>query len=169
MIRYVFNDGPLYFKGAKDADAQKIGEALASVAAQNEDRLTPPAVVDAAEDEAHPLHPHFDWDNDVAGPKWRITQAQALIRAVKVEPIKEEDEPARAFLSISDRGVSYRPLQQVLDSADLQARLLASAERDLEAFQHRYRTLSDICEDVERVRQKIRRKREKNKETRPAA
>ena len=51
---------------------------------QHDGRIDPEAVVSAARDPDHPLHKHFDWDNQSAGHKFRITQAAALIRRVKL-------------------------------------------------------------------------------------
>jgi hypothetical protein len=51
---------------------------------QHDGRIDPEAVVSAARDPHHPLHKHFDWDDQSAGHKFRITQAAALIRRVKL-------------------------------------------------------------------------------------
>lgn len=154
-MEYVFKDGPVTIKNAKKADPQKIGDALAKIAAQQKGRLTPPAVVEAAREARHPLHKHFEWDDAVAAQSYRLDQARMLIRSVAL--VGEGDaEPAPAFLSIADKGgTSYRSVQDVLDSADLQSAVLAAAERDLAAFEKRYRQLQDICEIVSDARAKI--------------
>lgn len=51
--------------------------------------LTPEVVVDAAKDPDSILHEYFEWDNKVAGAAYRIEQARALIRRVKVEVVTE--------------------------------------------------------------------------------
>lgn len=167
MIRYAFRDGPVLIKAAKDADPQVIGETLASINERSGGRMPPTAVVDAARDEANPLHPHFDWDNEVAGEKWRIEQARSLIRSI-VAIEDDDDRPAPAFVSINDNGTAYRAIGEVRSSADLQAKLLAAADRDLQAFQTRYRALKDVCAAVEKARDVVRRRR-KATETRAAA
>lgn len=48
-------------------------------------RLTAAAVVDDAADKKSPLHGEFEWDDSVAGHKYRIEQARTLIASVKVE------------------------------------------------------------------------------------
>lgn len=47
-------------------------------------RLTPSAVVEAARDAASPLHPLFEWDDDLAAEAYRLDQARAVIRTVLV-------------------------------------------------------------------------------------
>lgn len=58
---------------------------LTRLAEANEGRLTPDNVVDAAQDEASPLHKCFEWDDDAAAHMFRVEQARHLIRSVRVE------------------------------------------------------------------------------------
>jgi hypothetical protein len=162
MVSYTFRDGPVTIKNAKRADPQKIGTALAKIAEQQKGRLTPPAVVEAARDARNPLHKHFEWNDQLAAESFRLEQARMLIRSVAL--VGDGDtEPAPAFLSISDKiGTSYRSMGEIMDSADLQSAVLASAERDLIAFEKRYRQLKDICEIVSDAREKIAARRTKN-------
>lgn len=162
MVEYVFKDGPVTIKNAKKADPQKIGTALAKIAEQQKGRLTPPAVVEAARDTRNPLHKHFEWDDALAAQSYRLDQARMLIRSVALVG-DGDSEPAPAFLSISDKGgTAYRTMADVLDSADLQSAVLAAAERDLAAFEKRYRQLQDICEIVSAAREKIASRRNKH-------
>lgn len=48
-------------------------------------RATPQAVVDAAQPEDSVLHDLLEWDDAVAGPKWRLAQARRLIVTVVVQ------------------------------------------------------------------------------------
>lgn len=154
MIRYVFKDAPVAILNAKKADPQKIGSALAKIAEENAGRLTPTAVVDAAQSPKSPLHRHFEWDDSKAAAAYRLDQARALISVLRIED--DGEEPTRAFLSVKDgAGVSYRTTQEVSNSVDLQLAVLKQAEADLSAFQRRYRELVDICDDVVRAREKV--------------
>jgi len=63
--------------------------------------LTPQIVVDEARPEGSPLHSRFDWNDQIAGEKYRLVQAQQLIRAVRIEYIargSDEKKFIRAFL-----------------------------------------------------------------------
>lgn len=167
-MRYVFKEGPLTIKAAKDANPQRIGEALAVVTEADGGELTPKSVVEAARDPGNALHPHFEWDDSIAAEKFRHDQARDLIRCISVES-EGNTEPEPAYLSITGKGgVSYRTVQEIRSSPDLQDRLLSAAERDLEAFTVRYRVLKEICAVVETAKKIVRNKRA-TKETRAAA
>jgi hypothetical protein len=161
MIKYVFReDEPLRIKAAEKADPQAIGEALEKIAAGNDGNLTPRQVVDAARNQRHVLHRHFEWDDAVAAESFRLEQARNLIRIVRVEDVETQEGSTRAFLSIGGKaGRSYHPVAEVKRSADLQAAVLQQADRDLEAFQRRYRELVDVCKVVRQAQEKLRGKR----------
>ncbi len=164
MIKYIFKDGPITIRNAKKANAQRIGVALAEIADQQKGRLTPKAVVDAARASRHPLRPFFEWNDTAAADAYRLDQARMLIRSIVViDDDAEAGDAKPAFLSISDHGgTSYRSMQEVLDSVELQSAVLAAAERDLAAFEKRYRQLQDICEIVGEARAKIAARRNKH-------
>jgi len=164
MIKYVFDeDKVLNIKGADKAKAQEIGEALAKISEQEKGRLNPKAIVDAARSNRHVLHKHFEWDDGLAAEQYRLVQARDIVASIHIEHEETENGVARAFLSIRDKdGVSYRTLDEVIGSADLQSKVLASAERDLLAFESRYRSLNDICELVRGVRQQVAIRRSKH-------
>lgn len=157
MIKYRFKeDEPLMIKAADKASPQKIGEALGKIAASGGGHLVPAAVVQAARDTKHVLHRHFEWVDKVAAEKYRLDQARSLIRCIHVESDDAESGVVRAFLSIREKtGVSYRSISDVMNSADLQQRILAQAEKDLLAFEARYQNLEDICGLIRAARERL--------------
>ena len=171
MVTYKFSDEtPLKIKNAKAADPQVIGEALDQIRVASGGELQPIAVVDAARALDHPLHSHFEWDDSIAAESYRVSQARAIIRIVRVvDPAA--DDGARAFISIaSDRGTSYRSLADVRNSADLRDSVLAAAERDLEAFERRYKNLREVLEYVAAAKVAVRNRRQiVRNEGRPSA
>ncbi len=170
MIRYVFReDEPLVIKAAGKADPQIIGEALAEITEKNGGRLTPNHVVDAARSSNHPLHQHFEWNDAQAAEAYRLDQARSIIRVVRVVDDEARDGTSRAFMSINDNnGQAYRSITEVKSSAELQMALLRQADRELEAFQRRFREMSDVCDLVDQARKKIEARKSKF-ETRAAA
>ena len=164
MTRYSFVEGEiLAIKARNRADPQKLGEALEAISAKSGGRLTPPSVVEAARDKKSPLHKHFEWSDPAAAEAYRLDQARSLIRCIHVESTETENGLARAFLSIKDKdGTAYRSLSEVMSSADLQAKVLAAAERDLISFENRFRDLTDICELIRAARERIAVRRGKN-------
>lgn len=164
MIRYVFRHyEPLIIKAAAKANPQKIGEALNKIAMAGGNKITPRATVDAARDQKSPLHPHFEWDDRVAAEAHRLEQARNLISVVRIVDEESEEGNVRAFLSINDgKGRVYHPVDAVKRSAELQAALTAQADRELEAFQRRYRSLKEVCAIIELAREKLRAKTAKD-------
>lgn len=150
MIKYAFKEDHAILKNASKANPQKIGEALAKITAAHSGRLEPENVVKAAKDEKSPLHHHFEWNDRVAAHSYRMDQARNIIRIIRVEDTETGDvQPA--YVSVAQGGVSYRAVSEVVNSRELQLIVLQQAERDLRAFQKRYRMLKDICEAIEPV------------------
>jgi hypothetical protein len=175
MAIYVFDPSrkPIEPKLRK-ADPQVIGDALEAIAAEHEGRLNVPDVIEAATAKSHPLHPYFEWNNKIAADAWRRDQARAIIRSVRiVRDDRDDEEPPPAFVSVTDDGRAYRATTEVVSNIHLQAAVLRAAERELSAFEHRYRMLLDICALVREARAKIVARREaleaEQKENRTAA
>jgi hypothetical protein len=107
--------------------------------------LTPAIVLQEATDPQHPLHHRFTWDDSEAASRWRIHQAQALIRSVNVVIEKgdsQETITVRAFISESEmgRGVetetpesgAYVPVQQVVTNDFMRTAWFNALRRDWE-------------------------------------
>lgn len=115
-------------------------------------KLTPAIVVDEAKVKGHPLHQRFDWDNKIAGPKWREVQAQELIRSVKIKyRFGDRTETCRYFVSVErDDGFVYEPAEDVMRDEILTEIVLRTMERDWRQLQSRY---GHFKEFVELIRQ----------------
>ena len=158
MTKFYFADEPIRLKNAKAADPDEIGGALTKIAAENNGELQPQHVVEAAKDRRHPLHKHFEWDDKKAADAFRLDQARSIIRIVRTK-IEEDEPPVRAFYSVKDdNGQRYRAVETVMSSVSLQLALLKAAERDLRAFQNRYRAIQDIAESISEAVSKIERR-----------
>lgn len=157
MAKYTFDpDRVLSIKSAAKADPQKIGEALEKISATAGGHLTPEAVVIAAKDRKSVLHKHFEWNDEKAAEAYRVDQARSLVRCIHIDGQDTENGIARAFMSIREKsGTSYRGLSDILGSADLQARILAQAERDLLAWENRYKQIEDVCALIREARKRL--------------
>ena len=60
--------------------------------------ITPQNVVDLARNEDSKLHNDFEWDNEIAGEKYRLSQAREMIQLLAFEP-KEETADISNFES----------------------------------------------------------------------
>jgi hypothetical protein len=171
MIKYVFaEDSPLTIRGSADADPQVIGTSLEEIRTANGGEIQPKAVVDAARSKKNPLHRHFEWDNVLAAESFRLDQARSLIRCVRVLDTSVKSGSVRAFLSLNTAsGVNYHAVKDVQNSSALRAALLLQAEKDLDAWEKRYKELQEICEVVAKAREMISEKRSGVRENHPNA
>jgi hypothetical protein len=107
--------------------------------------LTPGIVLGEATDPSHPLHHRFTWDDSEAGHRWRLHQAQSLIRSVNVVIERGENSPpiaVRAFVSESEMGRgsmdeqpetgAYVPVHQVVADDVMRTAWFQALRRDWE-------------------------------------
>jgi len=71
---------------------------------QKDKSITPEKILEQAKNPNHPLHKHFEWDDEIAGNKYRLIQARNLIRKIILEITNEDNQKyrVRAFLSVSE-------------------------------------------------------------------
>ena len=113
--------------------------------------LTPKVVVNEARSPSHPLHDRFEWDDSVAGEKYREQQAAELIRSVKVVWRDKEPgtAPVRAFVHMERAdGNTYVPIEQVAQDDISTAILLRQAEREWKQMLRRYEGLAGFLEMI---------------------
>lgn len=102
--------------------------------------LTPVLLVDLARDPEHPLHSRFEWDDAIAGEKWRIEQAGQLLR-VTYNPIPGKASDLRAFQAVrgEDSPTSeYVPTDEAFADPFTAELLLRQMKRDWQTFKRRY-------------------------------
>jgi hypothetical protein len=114
--------------------------------------LTPRIVVDVAADPAHPLHSHFDWDDKVAGDKWRLEQASQLLR-VTYRPDPSRPTDLRAFVAVQGADThraSYVPTSEAMADPFMRVLVLRNMERDWRSFKARYDTMAEFADLLRR-------------------
>jgi hypothetical protein len=139
---------------------QAIGAVLKKIIASHGGIITAEQLVEVARPKLHPLHKYFTWDDTVAAQRFRVLEAREILR-VAVEWI-ENDAGTRDVVRVavhlsSDRAGGYRLLASVLSDAEMRAQLLSDAERDVDAFRSRYRTLSELRPAIERLGRDVKR------------
>jgi hypothetical protein len=120
--------------------------------------LTPALVVDAARDKKHPLHGRFEWNDKVAGERYRRQQAHQLIRVARL-PLSYADHPTgpshiRAFVAVPRGGSTqpdYQPIEDALADPFTQRLVMQAMERDIAALQRKYGHLAGFAEAITRV------------------
>lgn len=129
------------------ADAQAVGERLASLAGQVGDGLTPRAVVDDARSPKSPLHPCFEWDDAKAAEEYRVEQARAVIQRITVVIEERPTEPVRAFVSMrAEEGRRYRSTIDVLRDPVSREQMLDEARGELSAWREKYKALEELSD-----------------------
>lgn len=112
--------------------------------------LSPAVVVEEAAAESHPLHSHFEWDDSVAGPKWRYHQAGQLIRSVQVIYTRPNGTQGhvRGFHAVRDEEgqTVYNPIDEIVQSPLSTEMLRRRLRRDWEAFRARYESFEEFRE-----------------------
>lgn len=154
MATYEFEPNAMFHNSDK-ADPDTVGTALDDIANKHGGRLKPDDVVEEARKPRHPLHKHFEWDDNAAAEAYRINQARAIIRSVRIVATDINEGTARAYHSINDDGRAYRSVSEIQTSAMLQLSLHRAALRDLMAWENRYRSIAGICNLVSVARERL--------------
>lgn len=103
-------------------------------------------VVDESRPESAVLHPCFEWNDPVAAELWREQQARGIINCIVIVSETKKGEPVevRAFPYVAD---TYRPLNVVLESKDMETEMRESALREFLAFKRKldaYKSLDAV-------------------------
>ena len=138
MIKeYSWNTGFNY-----SVDANDVGKEFEKLG----DNLTPEAVVNVARNENNIMHSIFEWDDSVAGEKYRKIQATQLIKNLKINIISndnKEKRQVRAFVSLQ-RNTGFKSMEAVINDTDQYQLLLDKAYKELYSIKIKYETLSEI-------------------------
>ena len=156
-------------QGMHKVSADVAGQVCQALS-NTEEGLTPRRLVEVSRNEDAPLHDEFEWDDSIAGEKYREGQAQTLIqhliivksdieteREVKLEEeieegVESEDEVRpvdRGFVSTGERNARYVPLMTALTNETWRANLIESAKKDSRVFISKYNRLSELSAVVE--------------------
>lgn len=118
---------------------------------QKHGELTPQVVVDEARPKTSELHGRFEWDDKVAGEAYRCTQAQELIRSIRInftDNATGERKSVRAFHSLREAGdaerTGYAPTEEIVQD-ELATRILQQAcKREIADLKRKYGMLEDF-------------------------
>ncbi len=101
-------------------------------------KLTATMVVKEATPEKSPLHKHFEWDNKKAGHKYRLMQANTLIREIHTIKVKGKSQtlihaPVGEVVKGESREGDYLAEDDLAQNVDAYMRALDAAQRDLDS------------------------------------
>lgn len=145
--------------GLQKHDANTVGEVLERLEASQQG-LTPETLLDASRDENAVLHDEFEWDDSIAGEKYRLVQARQIItnlRAViDAEPQKVEQYKERVFVNVERGSTAYVKITNAMTNETWRQALLDQAKRDAELFVAKYKRLSELADAVNDLREFIK-------------
>jgi hypothetical protein len=109
--------------------------------------ITPQSIVEHARNKNSPLHKYFCWDDNEAAERYRLIQAQVLIRACVTYLPESGKIPIRAFVSLRDdrqEEGGYRSIVDILSNKEYNTKMLQDALFELHVFQEKYRRLQEL-------------------------
>ena len=125
------------------ANAQAAGEQMEHL---NETvGLTPKNLLDANRNPDAPLYGEFDWNDETAAEKYRLSQASHIIRSIAVQKTDGEGKSTvRAFFKVYDNEATYRSITAIFEDSQSREALLSRAIRELKSFKNKYETLCEL-------------------------
>ena len=124
------------------ADPRKVGEELETI-----EELTNYSVVDKARDENTELHKCFEWNDTIAGEKFRLQQANHILSSISIVVEKDNEEKCvRKYVNIKtteDKKV-FKDIVKVIENSEEYNQLLDKAEREFIGYKQRYEELIQI-------------------------
>lgn len=139
---------PAWKRNSRGTDPQKVAEEIYGIS----DEPTAEQIVEMARDESTESNKLFDWDDSVAGPKWRKEQARLICRMLKVEFIPSSNKPVeetkmipcRLFYGNPTKNESFMPITVIMNNQDTYNKLLQRAVMELKSFQKKYAMLKEL-------------------------
>lgn len=129
-------------------DVQIIGETLEQIKEKYGGYLKTVDVVDEARNKKSKLHKYFQWDDTIAGEKYREQQARVLISNIaEVVVVNKKQTRIRSFhsVNIKNQGKAYVSLNTVLTNKDYRRQLLDRASS----------TLGNLLDIMEMLKKKL--------------
>ena len=140
----------------RDLQNAEIKAALEEIAAKHDGVLNPRDVVEAAREEDHPLHSRFEWDDSSAAEKFRLAQAEGLIRRVRLHLIRPPAADGRVSITTTrafqsrpsqrTKDGGYEPIGKIMADPEKRKELVDTVARELLAIRRRYGQLVELAE-----------------------
>lgn len=132
--------------------ANVVGEYFEELEA-SKGALTNQIVLDGAREESSPIHPLFEWDDQVAAEQYRLNQATKLICNLTVE-IETEEKPieVRAYMNVSEQKAGeFINATQAFKNVETREIVLKRAYQELAAFKQKYKNLKELAKVFEAI------------------
>ena len=139
-----------------DINKANVADEVLRLVAQSDDHSAPRVLLEAARHPDSPLHRHFTWDDGIAAERYRLAQAGALYRTVKMQIVRLDHETReikfeqiRAVVSAPmDRkktgSKSYGRTAVVMSDKQRRASVLRGIVREMVALRNKYSKFSEL-------------------------
>lgn len=126
------------------ADADKVGKELEII--EEREELTREAVVEYAKDKNSELYKCFEWDDKIAGEKYRLEQATKVLTSIAIVLDEEPKKVTRMYVSIRNDNEKreYKNIISVLENDDDYKQLLSKAKKDFISYKEKYQDLLQL-------------------------
>jgi hypothetical protein len=130
-----------------NADPQAVGKAIEDAIAR-EGAAAPRIIAEEAKDENHAFHPLLEWNDEKAAGEYRVGQARAVIRSVRVLRDGDEGEadsgPAFVHVKPTNGAEGYQKIDDAMASEDVRKAVIREAMSQLNGFRRRYKHLVEF-------------------------
>ena len=126
------------------ADANKVYEEIG-------EKSTPEEIVEKAKNPNSELHKCFEWDDSIAGAKYRIIQARTLITMLVAERTDVESSQPIRVLQYSSTPHEVQRTKTLIQNIDEYENLIARAKAELQAFKNKYATIVELDKIFESI------------------
>jgi phage pi2 protein 07 len=131
---------------------------------KKESGLTAESVIAEAKKKKSPLHELFEWDDTIAGEKWRLQQARVFINEVKIL-IDTKEYYAFENVSLDTNEIEnpcreYMERQEIIQTPALRQQVMMSAYNQLLYWkakyeQYQFTEFSNLMHAIDSIKPKI--------------
>ena len=134
--------------------------------------LTPSNVVETARNEQNILHDCFEWENAIAGEKYREWQARFLINSIDVIITTPQGEEKKVGLfesiTIKGEGRTYKPVYEIINDTTLKQQIIEKALQELVYWKNKHKIYSEfktIIKEIETTERRLDKEKWQKKAT----
>lgn len=135
-------------------DANDVGQVIDQIRAENDGECRPDQLLEKSRSKRSPTHKLFEWDDTVAGERYRIAQASYAIRKINVvyvTPKGGQPKATRAVVSVrsktGERGSrAYVSVSDAMNDREWRDEVLTSALNQLRQWRAKWFQLNEIAD-----------------------
>lgn len=141
---------------APEKMAEPFGNLMAELRERHEGNVLASHVVEAARDPDAEVHALFEWDNEIAGAKYREDQARYYMRAI-VEVMETDGghRTVRAMVSLGD-GEGYQGMSDVMSDPFKRRTLVELALKRGREWMALYQDVKELAQTFEIVEERFK-------------